>query len=345
MPRPKNRNLSVQAKPSGIFYIRGTYLGQTIYESTRTRDPEQARLLAAKLEKEIFERHLYGRKSVATFDDAAAGYLGGGKDGTYLIAVIEKLGDKKLREITQAELDAAARAAYPDASDATRLRQFYTPFIAVWNYAVSDELCEPRKWRKPPAGPKRIEWRRPEEMEALLKALNGEPRDIVTFYLGTGARASEAIGLEWRDVSLDGARATLWEENTKAKRIRHVDMADRATAALPPRREEGRVFRNHRTGEPWHAYDAINIALRRACERAGIRHTSCHMLRHTWATWAYAVTRDLDYLMKQGGWQTAQLAMRYIHAGNDDLARAVLKHGWDFKTGGHRPGVILRAVQ
>jgi len=345
MSRPRNRHLSVKTRPSGIFYIRGTYLGEEIDQSARTRDGEQASLIAAKLEKEIFERHLYGRKAVATFDDAALGYLGGGKDGTYLIPIIKKLGAAKLRDITQAELDRTAREVYPDAADATRLRQFYTPFIAVWTWAARDGLCEPRKWLKPSPGPKRIEWRRPEEMEALLAALNGEPRDIVTFYLGTGARASEAIGLEWPNVTLDGKRALLWEEDTKSGHARHVDLADRATAALPSRNEEGRVFHNHRTLEPWHAYDAINIALMRACKRAGIRHTSCHVLRHTWATWAYAVTRDLDFLMKQGGWRTAQLAMRYIHAGTDDLARAVTKHGWDFKTGMNRPGVILRAVQ
>lgn len=342
MPRPRNQHLTVKAKASGIFHVRGTYLGEYVERSLGTRSEEQARILAAKLEKEIFDAHVYGRKAVGTFADAASGYLAGGGDGTYMRALIENFGDKKLRDITQADLDRTAASVYPNASDATRLRQFYTPFVAVWNWGVHDELCEAKKWRKPSPGPKRIEWRRPEEMEALLPCLNGEPRDLITFYLGTGARASEGIGLEWRDVADDGSRATLWE--TKGGYSRHVDLADRARSALPARGDSARVFLNS-AGEPWHAYDAINLALRRACARANIRHTSCHVLRHTWATWAYAVTRDLDFLMRQGGWRTAQLAMRYIHAGTDDLARAVIKHGWDFKTGGGRPGVILRAVQ
>lgn len=62
-----------------------------------------------------------------------------------------------------------------------------------------------------------------------------------------------------------------------------------------------------------------------------------HVLRHTWATWAYAVTRDLPWVMAQGGWQSTQLAMRYIHVGAADLAEDVLAHGWEIRASERSP--------
>lgn len=74
-------------------------------------------------------------------------------------------------------------------------------------------------------------------------------------------------------------------------------------------------------------------ALRELVEKVRLRTETprlhLHVLRHTWATWAYAVTRDLDFVMKYGGWASEKLALRYIHGGTPDLARRVLDHGWE----------------
>ena len=53
------------------------------------------------------------------------------------------------------------------------------------------------------------------------------------------------------------------------------------------------------------------------------------MLRHTWATWAYVATHDLESLMRQGGWASPELAMRYMHGGSDVVAREVHAHNWE----------------
>ena len=56
----------------------------------------------------------------------------------------------------------------------------------------------------------------------------------------------------------------------------------------------------------------------------------CHLFRHTWATWAYASTHDLTYLMSRGGWKSVSMVMRYTHVASDDLAGAVRKADWEF---------------
>jgi integrase len=62
-----------------------------------------------------------------------------------------------------------------------------------------------------------------------------------------------------------------------------------------------------------------------------LRPVHCHLFRHTWATWAYAVTRDLTFLMQAGGWRTPSMVMRYATTGRTILARAVLAKGWEIQ--------------
>lgn len=316
-------------RPNGFYYLRGTYLGVRVDESARTRSLEHAKILAAKAEKDIFDRYVKGPQSVATFAEAAVDYLSAGGEARYMTALIEHFALTKLAAIDQAALDAAAAKLYPNASGSTRRRQVHTPFIACWKQAVRAGKAEAREWSRPDAGKRRLVWLTPDEAERLLAALEPNTRALVTFYLGTGARASEALNLVWGDISPAAQRVQLWADITKNGADRWVDLGSRVRSALPQRgAADEPVFLNSR-GEPWHAYDAVNLALKRGAKRAGVRHVSCHALRHTFATWAYAVTRNLELLMQQGGWASPELAMRYMHGGTDDLADAVIAHGWE----------------
>jgi len=120
---------------------------------------------------------------------------------------------------------------------------------------------------------------------------------------------------------VSGDRVVFWE--TKGDYSRSVRLCDRALDGLSV------PFVNSR-GERWHGYDAVNLALRKL--QPGLH---CHLFRHTWATWNYAVHRDLTRLMSEGGWRSVTMVMRYTHAGSDDLAREVRAHGWaEFGQGG-----------
>lgn len=322
-------SIRVYKRQSGVYYLRGTYLGVRVDESARTRSREHADILAAKAQTEIFERYVKGPQAVATFAEAAADYLLGGGEGRYMTRLIEHFGAARLADIDQAALDRAAFALYPGAGEATRRRQVHTPFIAAWKAAERAGKAPARSWTRPQGDKRRLVWLTPEEAEKLLAALAQPVRALATFYLGTGARASEALNLVWGDITPGAQRVQIWADIAKAGADRWIDLGARVREALPARGEgEAPVFLSRR-GEPWHAYDAVNLALRRACVRAGVRHVSCHALRHTFATWAYAQTRNLEELMRQGGWASPELAMRYMHGGSDDLAAAVSAHNWE----------------
>lgn len=324
--------IKLYKRPNGIFHLRGTVQGRLIDQSARTRDRAEANAIRANLEATEFKRAVYGDKAVATFADAVIGYVGAGGSKDHLAPILARIGNRRLSEVTQAVLDALA-ADRPDVKPSTLIRQIYTPVLAVMNFAAEQRLCDPVRFRKPAVGAGRVDFLTPAEAKALLAILPPHLRDLTTFYLATGCRATEALDLDWRDVSSGNERAVFWE--TKGGYARGIDLQRRAREALPPR-GDGLVWRNSR-GEPWHAYDAVNLMLKRYCARHGLRPVHLHLFRHTWATWAYACTRDLTFLMQQGGWRSATMVMRYAHAASDDLARSVLADGWEFP--GSRFGV------
>jgi integrase len=237
-----------------------------------------------------------------------------------------RAGNRPLSKMDQAYVDSLA-AERTGVKPATLVRQIYTPVAAVMNCAAESALCNPVRFRKPKIRNARLDWLTPAQVETLLGFLPDYLRRLVTFYVATGCRATEAVDLIWQDISPEGLKAVLWE--TKGDYARSVDLQKRAREALPER-TEGRVFLNSR-GEPWHGYDAVNLMLKRHCAKNGFRPVHCHLFRHTWATWAYAVTRDMTFLMGQGGWKSATMVMRYAHPASDDLARAVRAAGWEIR--------------
>jgi len=333
--------LNLYRRPSSpIWYIRGKVQHFSVDRSAKTTDRSQAEALRAKLEADLFKRAVYGDKAVATFDEAVTLYLNADGSPDHLEPIMDRIGHRRLSDVNQALADGLARELKPNAVASTRIRQIYTPILAVMNAAAEAGLCDPIKLRKPKVGAGRTEYLTPQEAEDWLSALPPHLRRVVTFYLGTGCRATEGLSLIWKDVTLGERRAVFWD--TKAGYARGADLGRRVRGQLPERatKSDAYVFRN-KAGDAWHAYDAINLMLKRVrarrerqiAEGAKLPHlvpAHCHLFRHTWATWAYACTRDLTFLMSQGGWKSASMVMRYTHVATDDLAGAVLDAGWEF---------------
>lgn len=320
--------LYIEARKSGIYRIRGSHHGVTVDRSANTRSRSAAEKVKEREERAIFEQVILGKAPPYSFAEAARDYQRGGGDGEFLEEIILEFATRDVRSLKQADIDTLAMKLYPDAKNSTRNRKVYTPFIAVMKYAANDERREDRRWRRPEQPQGRTDWRRPDEMERILDKLAPRARQLAIFYLGTFCRATEGIELDWQDVSPAAQRATFWE--TKGGYARHVDLIPKVRENLPqrPTDSQGRVFLTDRDAGAWHSYDAMNLALKRACKAAEATPLSCHTLRHTGATWRYAITRDLTELMKVGGWKSPSMVFRYVHAGTDDLADMLHAHKW-----------------
>jgi integrase len=263
----------------------------------------------------------------------------------YLRRVRRALGDVALSSIDQ---DALPRlrsilprlrsiVLRPGASNATYMRQILTPLRALLRYAARRGWCDMPLFESVPTAAGRTRFLLPDEAERLIAAAAPHLQPLLIFLLCTGARLSEALGLEWRDVDLQGARAIFWADQTKSGRRRVARLLPRCVLSLAgvPRLAE-RVFlapstHPYLTGRERGYGGQIKTAWRGALRRAGLADLSPHDLRHTWASWHYALHRDPFALKAEGGWSSMALVERYAHllpAGQESAIRAFWGERW-----------------
>jgi integrase len=307
------------------WYMHGTVRGISIRESTGVADQKAAEAIRAQREWEIIQCSVFGAEATATFVGAAVSYLEAGGERTYLKPIIARIGSVPLAKIDQAVIEKTARALYPNASPSTLNRQAFTPIAAVLNHAAKRGMCAKRVIERPPQPKGRVRWLTFDEAEKLIDACSPHLRPLVLLLLGTGARVSEALGLDWREIDLVGARVVFLD--TKNGENRGVPLHPRLVAALRDlRHRDGVVFRTN-AGCAYAEKEAgggqIKTAFRGACRRAGITDFTPHDCRHTWATWHYAANRDLIALMKLGGWKSERMVLRYAHVNVSQLAPSI----------------------
>ena len=232
-------------------------------------------------------------------------YLESGGTKRFLDKVIQHFGITPLAKIDQDAIDKGARKVYPNASNATRDRQFYTPTSAVIKHAARRGWCSQIIMERPEKPRGRVRWITSEEAERLIAACNKAFRVLVIFLLYTGARIGEALWLNWRDVdsleAMNLARRSERRPSHQNNEPRGVPLHPRLRAALANlphregmvfRRPDGMAYERLRDGAT-SASDGIRKAFAGACKRAGIKNFTVNDCRHTWASWHYAKNRDL----------------------------------------------------
>lgn len=322
-------------KNAGNFYLRGTVAGQYIYESTQCSQRATADQIRIKREGEILKTHIHGKSATLTFASAALTYIELGGERRFLAKIIRHFGpDTMLNDIDNGTVNDAARAIYPDAAPATINRQLITPISAVINMAADEGMTRHRRFksRKTPKTPTR--WLTPEEAERLLACASDHLRPIIMVLLGTGARTSEALGIEAAFYYPNTSE--IWLPNVKNGVPRMLKLPSRAARALhhhtPP--SVGRIFLTPKN-LPYVLRDNGGGQISRAFGLAVIAaklpgRVTPHTLRHTWATWYYSATRDFGGLLDLGGWQKPEMAQGYRKIAPGDLGARLLAHGWDF---------------
>jgi integrase len=313
----------VRRKSTGALTITGTVAGRRVQRRAQSNDPKLAQEEAAALEAELLRTAWHGeRRGSRTFAEAVTGYLGAvprhENTKRRLRRLLLALGTVKVGEIDQdtvSQLKATMVAA--GAGPATVTREIITPLRAVLRHAQRRGWCDAPMLEAPSAPQGRTLYMTPAEAEKLVAIAAPHLRPLILFLLGTGARLAEAIYLEWRDVDLVGARAIFWR--TKSRRRRNVALPLRVVAALANLlHREGPVFltdRDRPYADRGGQYGGqIKTAWRSAIKRAGLDpNYTPHTCRHSWASWHYALHRDLLALRTEGGWSSVGLVERYAH--------------------------------
>lgn len=343
---PRREGWEPRRGKNGYFYVDFTVAGRRIQRSTRHREERLARQEARRIWDQAWRDHYAPqppRPVGPLFCEAAAAYVRDGGEAAFLEPLILHFGPATaLDDIGHAEIAAAAAALYPGRAPATHRRQVHTPVMAVKNHHA-------RGGRRAGVDRARLRWLTPEEAERLIAAaarltLPRHPAPElhtlakIAFLLGSGCRTGECFAAEARHWNPATRQCWIAAEARGAGKTagaaRWVRLPRRAVALMGTLPEVGRLFRTA-YGKP--------IALRaggggqmaesftRAREAAGLGpEVTPHVLRHTWATWFYAQTRDFGALMDLGGWTKADTANRYRKLAPDDLADRLRAIGWDF---------------
>lgn len=344
MPRRKYALKKRTDRPDGPYYVFWTEAGRQRKRRTPIFEESLARAEEDRLNFEHQQRHVFGKSAVeanVTFAFAAARYVKSADTpekerarARYIEQPIKLLGDLRLADVGETAIREAATKAYPAASAATRRRQFFTPVVAVLNFAASGDRqwCARPAIKKPAESAGRIDWLSPQEVAGMLGAANEREAALVALIVGAGLRASEAARLQWKDTDLSGSEAWIWEsKNGRPRKVELPAPTVAALACLPHR--EGSVFLTPK-GEPYiidpDSGGLFNNGLASLCARADVRRVTMHALRHTWATWFYSATRDLIRLKMLGGWSSLKMVERYAHLAPRGIAAEIAAYGWYF---------------
>jgi integrase len=211
-------------KRGGVWHYRGTVAKRRLRGSTGTANKEIASRLAAEIEAKTWKRRLDGPGAILTFAQAAIKYRAAGKQTRFLERIEDYWKDTLVQNITPGAIHDAALALYPRATAATRNRQAIVPMQAVINHASDSELCgrirvKRFKVETKSKIPATLEW-----VEAFRKACKRPQLGALALFMFlTGARVSEALAVEWRDVDF----------KTKTALIKQTKLGNERRAHLP----------------------------------------------------------------------------------------------------------------
>ncbi|MCG7507109.1 tyrosine-type recombinase/integrase [Mesorhizobium retamae] len=345
---------------SANWYIRGTdSTGKEVFRSTKTKDEATAKSLLIKLQARVLTESVHGKVATTTFEEAARAYLKNGGDMTYLLredksgavhGLMPHFDDRKMASITQDDLDKAAIAlCKPGASRETLIRNVYTPFIAVWNFASSEsrKLAPPKKWSRPRkakgtnvtqstpsrSGTEPVDYERAAEFVA---AMSPDPAMLMTFLFYTGMRPIEVFALTAADVNLPGRWLVV--KSSKTGEPRGVPLHWFLCEWLGPlvrraKEDGGTLFRTPR-GNPYTAIvtdekgkggGGLKSAIHGARRRTKILDVSPYTARHTVST-ALVVAGVHPYSKDQIlGHAVTDMSRRYTNVPQVPLIEAIDK--------------------
>jgi len=161
----------------------------------------------------------------------------------------------------------------------------------------------------------------PRSLETTLSLAYGNLQPLARFLLATGMRLDEAATLQWSDIHIGRASATL--TNTKNRRTRAVHLSEQALAILEKQpRDSAWPFpaKDRKTGEP-HPYKQASTnwqeakaRARKAAQKGKWKYTpfSLHALRHIYAIDYLAHGGNLYALQRQLGHGTIKQTEEYL---------------------------------
>ena len=154
------------------------------------------------------------------------------------------------------------------------------------------------------------------EVKKLIAAASpGRDRTLLTLIYSTGLRASEALGIDWKDLlaRAKGGQVTVMGKGGKVRTVLLSQSLWQQIMALPSSAKTDAVFIT-RSGNRLDRHRLHRI-IKAAANRAGVNpHVSTHWLRHAHACHSLENGCDIDVLMRSLGHSSLTVTSKYLHA-------------------------------
>jgi integrase/recombinase XerD len=155
-----------------------------------------------------------------------------------------------------------------------------------------------------------------EEIRKLIVAAQpGRDHCLLTIIYSTGLRASEALGINWRDLQprTNGGQVTVMGKGEKIRTVLINQSLWQQLISLPRKDGTDAVFVT-KFGNRLDRHQLHRI-IKAAAERAGVNsHVSAHWLRHAHACHSLENGCDIDVLMRSLGHSSLTVTSKYLHA-------------------------------
>lgn len=328
-------------KRGQVWWMRFTYKGAVVRQSTETQDGQLAERIYHKVLGQIAEGKWFDRlpEEEKTFRELIQRYLSDHSARNKAISSHRR--DKSLAEqlsrffgtYTLAEISPKLIAAYkmkrrasgasPKTvnSELTLMSHAFTLGMKEWEWVRDNPV---RKVSREKVRNTVERWLTLGEEKQLLEVSIPWLRAIIVFAIHTGLRQSEILNLQWSQVDLFRRTITLLEQKNGCKDTLPVN-----GKALDVLKDQARLWqqvspyvfpntRGKRRGN--------NNLLRgfyRARKRANLTGFRFHDLRHTFATRLVQAGVDLYTVQKLGRWKTISMVMRYAHHHAESLRAGI----------------------
>lgn len=184
---------------------------------------------------------------------------------------------------------------------AQRINNVLISLRAIFNDAYHDGLIDSNPLDRIRHLPRHTPEPKPftrQEMQDILSCCDGQVHNIFKFAFWTGLRTSELVALRWSDVNMNKGVAFIRHVRTRAggdkdrpktdAGVRNLELLPPALDALRAQQaftQEGYVFLNPRTGEPWkHDGPLRKTASAHAIKAAEVPYRKMYNTRHTFAS-------------------------------------------------------------
>ncbi len=155
-----------------------------------------------------------------------------------------------------------------------------------------------------------------EEVRKLIGAAKqGRDRSLLSLIYTTGLRASEALGIDWKDLQprTHGGQVTVMGKGEKVRTVLINQSLWQQLISLPRHFSTDAVFVT-KFGNRLDRHQLHRI-IKAAAERTGVNsHVSAHWLRHAHACHSLENGCDIDVLMRSLGHSSLTVTSKYLHA-------------------------------